>query len=137
MKELAIDPSALGRTQEANKIGAVLGNTQTVKRRFANDSNFEFGRHPAGMCRTRVDDIRRDTKAGELLCGRDSDSIQSTFTRSIRQVANGVIAREGNDSTPARDPFETDAEFSDQEPGRPRIYGEVPIETLYRRVQDP
>ena len=137
MKELAIDPSTLRRTQEGDKIGAVLGNAQTIEGRFTFDPGFEFGSHPAGLCRSRVDDIRSDAKSLELLRRRNGDAIQSALARSIGQVANGVIAREGNDSTPTWNTLITDAELSDQEPGRPGIYGEVSVETLYRRVQDP
>ncbi len=70
----------------------------------------------------------------EFSRGSDDNPIQRSFTRSIGQILNRVVTRQGDDAASvSRYPSR---EFPDELPACPRVYREMAVEALEGRIQN-
>src|SRR5438128_451216 len=136
VQELTVDPSALGRTQEADEVGAIFRKTDTTPGGLAREGVDLLSGHPPGIRWTGIDDVGCDALVSKLpRCGED-DTVQRSLTCAIRQVARNVVAGQSNDPTAATRGPEAPAKLSYEQPTGPCVHREVQIETRGRRLQD-
>src|SRR6516162_8676115 len=136
MEQLAVDPTALLRAEEADEIGTVLRLAHTAERNIPCELGYLLLAHPAGIGRAGIDDVRRDSKVAELLRGGKDDAIHRAFARAVGHVEVDMVARQTDNAAIAGFALESPTELTNQQPGSPRVNGEVEIEALHRGAEN-
>src|SRR5690606_40365364 len=65
------------------------------------------------------------------------DAVQGAVAGPVREVADDVVTGERDDPAGAVDAAEPAAELADQQPGGPRVDGEVAVEAGHGGVEQP
>lgn len=99
LEQLSIDPSALGRAQEAHQVRAVLRHTEAPERRVAGEVGLLIFGHPSGVGRPGVDRVGGHALVGELAGGGQDDSVHGALARPVGEIPDGVVAGQADDSS--------------------------------------
>ena len=119
--------------QEADQVGDVGGGAEAAEGLGGQSAGADRVVHPAGVDRARVDHVRAEAAVAELMGGGEDQAIQSALGRAVREVADGVVAGQGDDA--AAGVGQLAGERGGEQPGRADVDRVVPIEALDRGVE--
>ena len=120
--------------QEPDEVGGVLRCSETPGRLLSDPAGPDLISHPAGVNRSRVDDVGSNTRFGEFMGRCKHQPIEASLGDAVGKVPDGVVAGQRDDRSAGR--RQLPCELGDQQLSGPHVDRVVAIEALDRGVED-